>query len=153
MPQKPRAVVWMALGATKNQPMHKHQLPRAQHPHQIEQWMPARAWIPTVSRIRLISKLVASMMTTERSAPRRGPSLRSSKRWARGENFTTVLWFPTRPLARYNSKDGLLRMPPRRSMCPRNHWTTTFFSCDSARNLVSTLRPIEIVKLVYLDLS
>lgn len=153
MPLKPRAVVWMALGATKNQLMHKHQLPRPQPPLQIEQSMPARAWIPIVSSTRLISKLEVSLMTTARSAPRRGPSLRSSKRWARGENFTMVLWFPIRPLARYNSKDGLWRMPRRRSMSPRNHLTTTFFSWDSARNLVSTSRPIEIVKLVFLDHS
>lgn len=150
---KPRAMVWMASEATKNQLMHKRQLPRPQPPHKIEQSMPVRAWIPIVFRTRLTSKLAASTMTTERSAPRRGPLPRSSKRWARGENFTTVLWFPTRPLARYNSKDGLLRMPRRRSMSPRNHWTTTSFSCDSARNLVSTSRPIEIVKLAYLDHS
>ena len=153
MDWKPRVVGSTALEATKKRLMRRHQLPRPQPPHHKEQSMPARAWIPIVFRTRLISKLVASMMTVERSALRRGPSPRSSKRSARGENFTMVLWFPTRPLARYNSKDGLLRMPLRRLMSPRNHWTTIFFSCDSARNLVSTSKPIEIVKLAFLDHS
>lgn len=95
----------------------------------------------------------ATMELRRASERRRGPSKKSSRKWARGASSTTGWLSQTPQLANSSYRDGRWRTLPRKSRCQRNLSMTIFFSYASERNSGSTSPPTVIRRLACSGVS